>query len=325
MNNIIAALIGFLILLTGSNSYAQNRVSGAEEWYLPTEDTATELYVYEMGAGEPVVVVHGGFGAEHSYLLDAVAGLEGKFRFIFYDQRGSLRSPSKPESISIDKHIEDLESLRKAAGLEKMTIFAHSMGTYLAMLYLQRYPDRVKNLVLTGAIPSQSGRYLDPSLLASMNNAGQEFRRFAERPEKVVELEKVGYKQPNKTAKQETYIWRINFAAGNIYHVERWRTFRGGRIFYSQEAGRAAGKTFSNDYDFLQSLSSHPYPVTFINGDHDLADFGNVFYKNFAGRVPKIELVILRKAGHNSWTDAPKEFSRALNKALNKRSIPGRK
>ena len=317
---VICVFTFLFVLFTISNICAQSRTPVAEEWYLPTEDNAAELYVYEIGRGEPVVVVHGGFGAEHSYLLDAVTGLESKFRFIFYDQRGSLRSPSKPESISIDKHIQDIETLRKSLGLEKMTIFAHSMGTYLAMLYLQRYPEKVKNLVLTGALPAQSGRYLDQSLLPALKNAGESFRRFAERPEKIAELEKAGDKQPNRTAKQETYIWRINFAAGNIYHIERWRQLKGGRIFYSGEAGRAAGKTFSNDYDFLPSLSTHPYPVTFINGDHDLTDFGNVFYKSFAAKIPKIELVVLKNAGHNAWIDTPKDFSKALNKALSKKS-----
>src|SRR5712692_8127877 len=120
---------------------------GSEEWYLRTEDKAAELYVREVGQGDPVIVLHGGWGSEHSYLLNAIKGLETQFRFIFYDQRGSLRSPCKLEFISQEKHVQDLETLRKELKLEKVTIVAHSMGTRLAMFYLQKYPDRVKTLV----------------------------------------------------------------------------------------------------------------------------------------------------------------------------------
>ncbi len=73
----------------------------AEEWYLPTTDGVTELYIKEIGSGSPVVILHGGYGAEHSYLIDAFAPLFSERRFVFYDQRGSLRSPAKPEAALI--------------------------------------------------------------------------------------------------------------------------------------------------------------------------------------------------------------------------------
>ena len=140
-----------------------NSAADGEEWYLRAEDNAAELYVYEVGKGEPVVVVHGGFGAEYSSLLDAVSGLENSFRFVFYDQRGSLRSPAKPEFISIENHVQDLETLRKELGLEKMTIFAHSNGTLLTMHYLQKYPENIKNIVFVGAVSPKKGGSLDAS------------------------------------------------------------------------------------------------------------------------------------------------------------------
>ncbi len=40
-------------------------------------------------------------------------GLTDKYHFIFYDQRGSLRSPVPDSLISYENHIEDLELLRK--------------------------------------------------------------------------------------------------------------------------------------------------------------------------------------------------------------------
>lgn len=125
-----------------------------EEWYYRADDDCT-VYVKEIGSGTPVIVLHGGWGAEHSYLLDAFHGLDSQYRLIFYDQRGSLRSPCPDSLISVQRHVSDLEGLRAELGLERALIVGHSMGTFLAMSYLQEHPDRVDGLVLLGAlIPS---------------------------------------------------------------------------------------------------------------------------------------------------------------------------
>ena len=296
-----------------------------EEWYLPTDDKAAQLYVYELGQGDPVVVLHGGFGAEHSYLLDAVRGLEGNFHFIFYDQRGSLRSPCKVEEISIEKHVQDLETLRQALGLERMKVFAHSAGTLLAMHYLQNYPQRVSHLVLAGAvIPKNGARYFTAEELKLGEAAKGEFKRFIERPEVKAEVDKAGLNQSNLTAKQQTERWRIQFAAANLYHVERWREMKGGRIFYNAAAGQAAAKTIPQEYDFTSVLAGHPYPITVINGSYDLiVDLkpGGLIWRRLQETdLKNLHLVIIDKAAHNLWVDEPDIFRKELKKALGRTS-----
>ena len=80
-----------------------------EEWYLETKDKDIRLYVKEFGYGDTLVVVHGGFGAEYSYLLDPLENLAKKYHLLFYDQRGSLRSPCPDSLITVYKHVEDIE------------------------------------------------------------------------------------------------------------------------------------------------------------------------------------------------------------------------
>src|SRR5690554_1304106 len=97
-----------------------------------------------QGDGErpPLLVVHGGWGAEHDYLTDAFHGLESQYRLIFYDQRGSLRSPCPDSLVSVEQHIADLEALRAELAIDAPVIIGHSMGTFLAMSYLERHPHR---------------------------------------------------------------------------------------------------------------------------------------------------------------------------------------
>jgi len=48
--------------------------SARDEWWVMNDDGCS-LYVAEFGQGPPVVIVHGGFGPEQSYMLDAFSGL----------------------------------------------------------------------------------------------------------------------------------------------------------------------------------------------------------------------------------------------------------
>ncbi|MGL5891213.1 MAG: alpha/beta fold hydrolase, partial [Bacteroidia bacterium] len=129
---------------------------GYEEWYLKTSDS-TDLYVRELGSGkDTVIIVHGGFGANHDYLLDAIEGLETQYHFVLYDQRGSLMSPAPESKLTFPKNVDDLHRLITELKLNKAKIICHSMGTLVGMEYLRLHPDRVSNLVLIGALPAKA-------------------------------------------------------------------------------------------------------------------------------------------------------------------------
>src|SRR5205085_12696322 len=72
----------------------------------------------------------------------------GRYRFVLYDQRGSLRSPAPDSSITLAAMVADLDQLRHDLGLQRVTLLGHSMGNTLAYAYLAAHPDRVRGLVL---------------------------------------------------------------------------------------------------------------------------------------------------------------------------------
>jgi proline iminopeptidase len=111
------------------------------------------LFVEAMGAGDPVVLLHGGPGADH-WTLHAFGALADRFRLVFYDHRCNGRSEGAPlESFTWDNLVADADALRAALGYERWAVLGHSFGGHVALEYALRHPDRVSRLVLlsTGA------------------------------------------------------------------------------------------------------------------------------------------------------------------------------
>jgi pimeloyl-ACP methyl ester carboxylesterase len=209
----------------------------ADDWYLETSDE-TNLYVVEYGTaaapGDTVVVLHGGWGAEYSYLWPAVEPLADQYHFVLYDQRGSFRSPAPDSMISLQRFVSDLEALRRELDQEQLTIFAHSMGSRLAYAYLNKHPEHVRRLVLAGPVVPTGFSAADPE---KMRNAREQFVRWAKEREEA-EIADEGLDRDSLSDREKTARWRIGFASGNIYHIERWRQMQGGRAFYNGNIAR---------------------------------------------------------------------------------------
>lgn len=286
------------------------------EWYLPSPD-GCRLFVQEYGTGaDTVVVLHGGWGAEHSYLLGAFAGLERRYHMVFYDQRGSLRSPCPDSLLSVTKQVEDLERLRLALQLNRMTVVGHSMGTFLAMEYLSQHPGRVRGMVLMGAVPPRTPTSVSDSAASSASSRAA--NAFFTRAAVAAALRSAGVDGDTSrlTPKQRTTRWRIAFAGVNLYHVERWPLLKGGKAYFNLAAANAMTATAPATYDLTSALLAQDCPVTVIQGDHDYLDMGALRHAAWTRGATGARLVVIADAGHASWIDAPKAVYRALSDAL---------
>jgi len=159
-------------------------------------------------------------------------------------------------------------------------------------------------------LPAQFGSYLPVSLQPAKQEASAAFSRFVERPEvhaaylkegfDIEKQRKSGKPLENKSAKQMMDLWRISYFAANIYDLKHWKELTANHRFYNEEVAMVTLKTATKDTDFGSLLARHPYPVTVINCDHDLAEFGNWYYssKEFRETAPNVEVVILKCRTH---------------------------
>jgi proline iminopeptidase len=106
------------------------------------------------GPKTPLLLLHGGPGAGHNYLLSMKA-LADERPVIFYDQLGCGRSDS-PENDSlytVARSVEELGAVRKALGLDRIVLFGSSWGSMLAIEYfVTRGGTGVEKLILSGAL-----------------------------------------------------------------------------------------------------------------------------------------------------------------------------
>jgi proline iminopeptidase len=114
-----------------------------------------ELFERRAGSGPPVVVLHGGPGADHGYLLPGFDLLANDRTLIYYDQRGGGRSPvARDVPVGWQEQVADLEALRQLWQLDRLTMAGYSWGGLLAMLYAVHHPERVERLALVSPAPS---------------------------------------------------------------------------------------------------------------------------------------------------------------------------
>jgi proline-specific peptidase len=106
----------------------------------------------------PLLCLHGGPGALHDY-LEPLEGLASTGReVIFYDQLGCGNSdqPTDPSMWTVDLFVDELVTLRRELGLERVHLLGQSWGGMLALEYALTQPEGLASLILastTASIP----------------------------------------------------------------------------------------------------------------------------------------------------------------------------
>jgi proline iminopeptidase len=109
-----------------------------------TTTTAVPLYWAAYGTpGAPrAVVLHGGPGADHRYLLPQMLRLAEQCDLLFYDQRGGGQSRADArDPVTWHEHVEDLGRVMREFGLSAPALVGYSWGGLLAMLYAAATTD----------------------------------------------------------------------------------------------------------------------------------------------------------------------------------------
>lgn len=258
-----------------------------------------------------LLVLHGGPGAHHDYLLPQFLDLADEFELVFYDQRGGGRSKSgDPSTITWQTHARDLERLVAELRLLPLTLVGYSWGGLLALLYA---------LEVTGRTGGGSSRAPDRLALVDPAPLSRAFRvqfeaEFARRQtapaiaRRRADLAASGLRATDPAAyRQRAFELSI---AGYFADPDRARELTPFRV-----AGRVQESVWDSlgDFDLIPRLGALGCPTLIVHGREDPIPIAS---SEAAAQALGARLVPLDACGHVPYVERRQELFDALRSFL---------
>jgi proline iminopeptidase len=317
----LALVLAALSAASSPPAAAQPAVYPQQEGYVDAHGVL--IYFVAFGAGSPLVVVHGGPGANHDYFLPWLLPMARNHRLIFIDERGSGRSQRLQDAslYTVEAMVEDVEDVRAALNLGKISLLGHSYGGVLAQAYALKYQQNLTHLILNSTFPStrqmnevlaREKAQMPPAKLARLNR-----------------LEQAGlfgkgeaWEHGRYPAEYATLAWGPGYfpflygarpdsaydpATGAPTNWELYRAMWG-------EHGEFVIDGNLKSVEYVDRLPSIHVSTLILVGDHDECDpsLSREMHEKIAGS----QLVILPNSGHMNFVDQPDLWHQAIEEFL---------
>lgn len=263
-----------------------------------------ELYFEDLGAGKPVVLIHGWPLSGRSWESQVPALINAGYRVITYDRRGFGQSSQPWTGYDYDTFAADLHKLIEYLDLKDVTLVGFSMGGGEVARYVGTYgTSRVKKAVLAAAVPPF-------------------FYKSDEHPEGGLDESTIQGFQDGLKKDRIAFLDSFShnfFKAGDRTDLvsESFRVYNLDIATYASPKGTldcvdAFGRT-----DFRGDLAKFDIPLLVIHGDSDaivpLEVSGQLSHEAVAGS----QLVVIEGGPHGLNATHPEEFNTALIHFLN--------
>ncbi len=240
------------------------------------------IHIYYECHGEgadkgAIVLLHHGFGCTKIW-KEIYPGLAAKgYRILMYDRRGYGQSEEGPGFMEFyvsdrfrSESVEEMRSLVAAVGMERFHIIGQCEGGVVAADYAARYPDQVESMVISST------------------------QCFS--PVPMVEKNALDFPKPFRDLEPELQA-----------KVREWH---GGKAEAFFDQFRRFGGAYGGDvFDLRPVLSSVRCPTLVLYPDRSSifgVEQGVAMYRS----LPKGELSVLPRCGHNTYQYRPDEYVR---------------
>jgi proline iminopeptidase len=272
----------------------------------------THLYYEIIGKGAPLFVLHGSSGSDR-YFLPYMEALSDKYQLFFYDQRGTGLSDGNldPAAISIDQFVEDLEALRVAFGLEKISLMGHSWGAIIALTYAVKYQTHLDHLILVVSIPVSNKFLIEQS-----NTFQQRIQHLSADAQHELTTTcanssaALSPKEVNECNKLDAQLRFYDPAKAPVVWAIDKNTIKN-----NPTVRALLNNSFNKmQHDIDTQLPTIHVPTLIIHGDFDPIPVKSSEYLH--EQIPESQIVIIIKAGHFPFMEQPEPFVAALRTFL---------
>ena len=287
-----------------------NDVHPRESGYTTTTTVPLFWSVYGPSTSDRLLVLHGGPGAHHDYLLPQMLSLADDRELVFYDQRGGGQSKTDDRTpITWRTQVEDLDRVIVELELGSPTIVGYSWGGLLAMLYSieaagGRTRSRPRRLVLIDPAPVTRQFRQEFESDFSRRQGSLEVVRLRE------ELASSGLREKDADAyRHRTFELSV---AGYFADPRAARDLTPFRV-----TGRVQASVWESlgDYDLTAPglLDSVAVPTLIVHGRQDPIPLAS---SEAAARAMNARLVVIEHSGHVPYVEQPAPLFDAIRAFL---------
>jgi proline iminopeptidase len=273
-----------------------------------------KLWVVTVGEGDPIIFIPGGPGGTHLGLRSFDPLAQNHHQLIYFDAfgRGKSDTAQVVTEYTLNRDIEDIEGLRKALKLDKISVLGHSYGGVVAQGYAIKYPEHLSHLILANTFHS--------FLMWQENDDNSNHEIKTNYPDVWNELMKIREKGAvSSDAKHQEIYGRVPYGFLYAYNPSKFEG-RGGNDYpnpnntklYYQMVGKDGDFIVGSDigsFDYRKQLKDLKMPVLILAGRYDrvAVPWMMVKYKQYC---PQAEFVMFERSGHNPQVEEPtREFS----------------
>jgi proline iminopeptidase len=275
-------------------------------------DDGVRLWAARSGAGEPLVLCHGGPGLWDMF-GDPAEPLTDRATVIRWDQRGCGRSQRCDGPWTSERFVADLDAVRAHFGFGRIALLGHSWGAQLALSYALAHPERVSVLIYV------SGTGIGPDADWHPEFRENFLARLGERPERLARWRYLMDRQPvaDEEARERAVLqWSVEFEDREraLEHAGRMADPWFGINTECNKALNEERKRTWGTPELYAACQALPVPVLIVDGARDIRPRSAV--DSLERALPDVRRMILPSAGHMPWTEDPEGFREAVASAV---------
>ncbi|HEY1927185.1 MAG TPA: alpha/beta hydrolase [Caulobacteraceae bacterium] len=257
------------------------------------------------GSALPVIVVNGGPGLSHAYLMmnDLWPKVAKGRMVVVYDQRGTGVSKAfragSPQTM--EAQVADLEAVRSALGLQRFALVGDSFGGMIAMAYAAAHPEHVTKLVLSDSAA--------PSWKSMVHLLPQTFPDIEASDEAEQARLGAGSEAAARASLRAHFSMIFYSPAKRDAYMERM-----GDLGFEPEVSQAVSKATA-DLDLTPKLAAFTFPTLVVTGRYDM-NVAPLTAWRIAHEIPHAKLVVFEKSGHLPAYEEPERYRAVLTAFL---------
>lgn len=257
-----------------------------------------DVFYTTHGQGRPVLFMHGGSGLDHTYFRPWLDPLSDQAQLIYYDQFGQGRSTRPPrfEDITMETWVDEADALRAHLGHEKIILFGHSYGGFIAQNYALRHGEHLDGLILCNTAPALD--YPDV-IMANAQSRGT--------PEQVQALvAALSAPLADDASWRETWVTILPLY---FHHYDpNVAAALDAATQYSAGAFNQGMGKIAPTFNVVSRLHEMSVPTLIIAGKHDWITPPTQGAERIHAGIADSQLVTFQKSGHFPFIEEPDPF-----------------